>query len=272
MKKIMTRGDVFSLSYTDFIAFVNQTNVPPGSHSTLTRWIVNSDISESSRLIEFASTTGFSTLNICKKTGSTGLGIDISSQSVNTANLNAQKMGLAHRVRFEHSDATNHMLSGGFTHVIFGAALQFFPSPKKMLLHSLNAFDQQGKVLASPFYTMKDVPESLIIEAESVFGITPTNVRYKDVMNIYEGLRVEYEDRLDIIQESESELEHYCRSTIDRFKNNSNSSNIEVEEACFDRLMSIRVMSNILREYQKYSVLVLGYESEEYPSRYVELF
>lgn len=270
--KILNREAVFSLSYTDFVALVNQTNVPPGSYSTLTRWIKNSDIDETSRIVEFASTTGFSILNIAQRTGSTGLGIDISERSVERSKTNAKDMGLSGRISFEHYDATQYPLDNGFTHVIFGAALQFFPSPPDMLKHSLQAFKKEGKILVCPFYVERPVPDSILRDAESVFGITPTNAGYKDVVSIYEGLRIEYEDRLDIYMETEEELAHYCKSTIARLQNTVPTYSEEIIEACYDRLMGIKTMSNQLREYQKYCVMVLGYQSAEYPARYVELF
>ncbi|ABU73963.1 class I SAM-dependent methyltransferase [Vibrio campbellii] len=218
MSVICNRQDVFDLSYTDFVALVNQTNVPPGSYTTLTKWINNSNIDANSRIIEFASTTGFSILNIAESTNASGLGIDISEQSILRANANAKNMNLDQYVTFEHHDATKYSLNGGFTHAIFGAALQFFPSPKDMLQHSLKAFDKNGKVLVCPFYVNKQIPSSVLRDAESVFGITPTTEKYKEVVSIYEGLRVEYEDRLDIYMETERELAHYCKSTIDRLK------------------------------------------------------
>lgn len=272
MESKYTREDIFNLNYTDFVALVNQTNVPPGSYATLTRWIKNADIDSNSRIIEFASTTGFSILNIAQRTGASGMGIDISEKSVARANINAESFGLSDRVNFEFHDATQYPLRSDFTHSIFGAALQFFPSPADMLKHSLKAFHRQGKVLACPFYVSNPVPETLLRDAEGVFGITPTNAGYKDVVGIYEGLRVEYEDRLDICMETEAELVHYCNSTIDRLKAEQPSFSEEVFEACYDRLMSVRTMSNLLREYQEYSVMVLGYYEDEYPARYVELF
>jgi hypothetical protein len=40
----------------------------------------------------------------------------------------------------------------------------------------------------------------------------------------------------------------------------------------YDRLYEIKKMSNDLRPYQMYSVLVLRYRKAVYPNRFVELF
>jgi glycyl-tRNA synthetase (class II) len=91
-------------------------------------------------------------------------------------------------------------------------------------------------------------------------------------MKHYKDLEIVYEDRNELSQETEEELAHYCTSTVERAMTMLQLNNIEVKQAIYDRLYDIKKMSNDLRPYQRYSVLVLKYRSDIYPNRFVELF
>ncbi|NRF25479.1 methyltransferase domain-containing protein [Vibrio coralliilyticus] len=269
---LINEDTIDTISYTDFVALVNQTNVPPGSFSTLTKWRVNSNLNKESNILEAACTTGFSILNLINESGSKGVGIDISESSVKRASENAIKMGLENQARFLSMDATKFESEEKFTHVVVGAGLGFFPQPNLMINKIQSLFGDEGYLLASPFYVTKDIPSELIDEAQKVFGINPTNSSYKEVMELYKGFDIYYEDRLKPELETTSELAHYCDSTITRAcKINDVSSEI-IYKKMYDRLYKIKDLSNRLREYQEYSILVLKYERKEYPNRFVELF
>ena len=91
-------------------------------------------------------------------------------------------------------------------------------------------------------------------------------------MQLYNKFEIVYEDRNELIQETKDELEYYCRSTIDRACEIRNIKNKKVYKAMFERLFEVKEMSNDLRPYQRYSVLVLRFRKSVYPSRFVELF
>ncbi len=59
-KQEITPEFIKQLSYTDFVGFINQWNVLPGSYSTLSKWAIYSRMNKNSRLLEVACTTGFS--------------------------------------------------------------------------------------------------------------------------------------------------------------------------------------------------------------------
>lgn len=139
-------------------------------------------------------------------------------------------------------------------------------------MRSLGFLQDDGYILSSEFYVNSKIPLTLIRKAEKIFGITPTTVGYKEVMGIYEGLDVLYEDRNELIPETEIELQHYCESTISRACNMQGISDLSTRDMMFQRLYEIKLMSNLLRPYQNYNVLVLRYRKSTYPNRYVELF
>ncbi len=205
-------------------------------------------------------------------TGCSGLGFDLSEASIQAANLN--KKIYAPKIKFDYikSDGYKFESKGKFTHIIFGAALRFFPNPQRMLTRSFNFIEDMGYILSSEFYAVKKIPDSLIKQAEKTFDFTPTQISYKEVMKTYHGLEIIYEDKNTLTQEAEEEMHHYCRSTIDRAVKMINISNQDLYETIYNRLYRIKEVSNLLRPYQNYNVLITRYRKSIYPDRYIELF
>ena len=267
-----TVDEIRAMSYTDFVGWINQWNVLPGAFSALNKWRVFGSVDSTSRVLEVACTTGFSLREISKISGCSGLGFDISKLSVEAANKNKEMYAPESNISYVHSDGYEFNTDKKFSHVIFGAALRFFPNPDLMLMRTLGFLDDQARILSTEFYTVKDIPQDLIQEAKSVFGITPTTVPYKEVMKVYKGLDVLYEEKNAIEQETDEELDHYVVSTVERACREMEIEDERVRSEMYRRLMEIKVMSNKLRPYQNYNVLVLRYNKESYPARYVELF
>lgn len=272
MSKFLTKKYIDNLSYTDFVALINQTNVPPGSFNTLTRWRVNSDLSEKSNVFEIATTTGFSLLNTANVTGCTGTGVDICSASINKAIDNSKKMRLADKVKFFCHDATTFKSNEKFSHIILGASLGFFKDPQLALQNLTTLVEDNAYILASPFYVTKKMPAELVAKAQKILGIIPTTQNYKDIMKLYKEFEFYYEDRLSSFKETPDELKHYCQSTIERALQELGCTDNKVYDLLYKRLYDIRDVCNEIREYQNYSVLVLKYSRQNFSKRYVEFF
>lgn len=268
----ITSDFICGLSYTDFVGFVNQWNVLPGSYSTLSKWVVYSKMNENSCLLEVACTTGFSSRELATLTGCSGEGFDLSRSSIEMASYNKKRYAPKINFSYKVADGYHYKPQGKFTHIVVGASLKFFPDPKMMLNRCISMLNDGGYILASPFYVTRTIPDNLIKRAQKVFGITPTNVSYKEIMQLYNKFEIIYEDRNDSIQETKDELKHYCKSTIDRTCEIRDIKDQKMYKAMFERLFEVKKMSNDLRPYQKYSVLVLRFRKSVYPNRFVELF
>jgi ubiquinone/menaquinone biosynthesis C-methylase UbiE len=268
----MTPNDINNLSYTDFIGLINQWNVLPGAFTTLSKWIAFSHINSKSHILEVACTTGFSSMGITEFTGCSGIGIDISKSSIVQAIYNQKHYLGTERIKYKCADGYKFKSNEKFTHVVFGASLRFFPDPDKMLKKSLSLLTDPGFILSSEFFVNKKIPTYLVKRAKDIFDINVTQVGYKEVMKIYEGLEVVYEDKNKLIPETDEELKHYCKSTVDRAVKRLKLNDDKVYKTIFNRLYVIKEMSNLLRPYQNYNVLVLRYKKDIYPNRYIELF
>lgn len=260
------------LSYTDFIGLINQWNVLPGSYVTLSKWAKFSNLNHKSNLLEVACTTGFSSRELSLLSGCKGEGFDLSKKSVEMAIYNKKKY--APKIDFSYVTANGYEYKSKskFTHIVVGAALGFFPNPEQMLEKCIEMLKDGGYILAAPFYVTQPLPKVLVKRAQKVFEITPTQVSYKEIMRLYSKLEIFFEEKNTLTPETEEELHYYCKSTIDRACEMLKVKDKEIYKAMYGRLYEIKKMSNDLRPYQGYSVLVLKYRAAIYPNRFVELF
>lgn len=269
----MNAEHIKKLNYTDFIGLVNQWNVMPGAYETINRWATFGRVNQNSRILELACTTGFSSRELSLLTGCAGVGVDLSSASIEKAKTNYKLYAKDARLEYVVANAYDYIPEGKFSHLVIGAALRFFSDPKKLLERYIPNLEDTAYLLSAEFYIEESIPQLLMEKAKAVFGIYPTNVDYKTVMAVYEGLELFYEHRESPIPETPQELTYYCISTIEHTMALHTELNTqEIKQVLFDRLYEIKEMSNILRPYQKYSILVHRYRKQLYPRRFVELF
>lgn len=265
--------DLKKMPYTEFISFAHQWNIPPGSFVTLNEWAIFSRINKVSRILEIASTTGFSSREIARITGCSAVGIDICSSSVERAQFNHQLYAKNLDLEYICMDACDYKSEKKFTHIILGAALGFFENPEKMINNLKELLEDDGMILVSPYYLKGDkLPKDLIEKTKKVIEINPTNFDYYEAIKPYENFEVLYENRKEIIPETEEQMEKYSRDTINTACKFHNITDEEIIEYMYQRMYEIKNICNELHKYFGYSVIVLRYRKNIYPNRYVELF
>lgn len=257
--------------YTTFVGAINQWNVPPGAYDTLSRWRIFGSVDSDSDLLEIACTTGFSSRELARLSGCRAQGVDISHASIQMAKYNRMRYG-PENVEYEAQDAMVQPEVGSYTHIVVGAAGRFFEDEAAMVDRCTQLLRDEGMLLASPFFAQREVPAELIQQCHEVFGIEITTQPYEEVLRPYRGFEVLYEQRMQLRPEQSWELDHYVESTVQRFSSSAGVTDAETLRVVRQRLHRIREMSNRLREFQAYAVLVLGYRTLVYPDRFVERF
>lgn len=268
----MTVSEIKNMSYTQFVAFIDQWNVPPGALDTVNQWAVFGHVNSSSKVLEIACTTGLSSREISRITGCSSVGIDICEKSIESAKMNADIYGKGLHLDYKCADACKFETNEKFSHIILGASLAFFQTPNDMLNRLTTFLEDSGYILASPYYSRGVMPEGLICDCQRVIGITPTTTSYDDVRNIYADFEVVYEKRCTICVETKEQIEKYTRDTIARACELRDIKDSDVIRSMYDRLYEIKDISNELHRYQAYSVFVLRYLKNVYPNKFLELF
>ncbi len=268
----MNAADIKKMSYTQFIAFIDQWNVPPGALNTINQWSVFGHVTEKSKILEIACTTGLSSREIARLTGCSAVGIDICESSIESAKMNAAIYGKGLNLKYLCQDACNYKCEEKYTHLIIGAALGFFDNPKKMLNKLSSFFEQEGYILASPYYSSGTMPKELIEDCKRVIGIVPTTIGYDEMRDMYADFEVAYENRCSIKLETQKQIKKYVEDSIERACEIRNISDNELKKAMYSRLYEIKDVSNELHRYQAYSVMVLRYLKSVFPNKFLELF
>lgn len=264
--------DIQKMSYVDFVGFINQWNVLPGAFDTLNRWRVFANVTENSKILEIACTTGFSSRELSILTGASCYGIDTSATSIRSAIKNKEEYAPVKNLSYEIADALSFTKKSKFTHIIIGASLKFFSDQQVVVEKISRLLRKNGYLLASPFFTIKPIPQDLIKKARTIFGITITTESYKEIMWMYKDFEILYLEKRELVLETEKELKHYCTSTIERFHKANPGLTPDALSVAYKRLMKIKRMSNELRPYQGYVVLVLRARENSFSKRFVELF
>lgn len=273
IENISKANEIYEMSYTDFIGFINQWNVPPGAYKTIHEWVQFGYINKTSNILEVACTTGFSLRELSLLTQCSGLGIDISAVSIETANYNKEEYGSDLPISYELHDAREFETDIRYSHVVIGAALRFFEEPDTMITRLADNFLQDGgRILSNEFFSRSSIPDDLVVRSQQVFGITPTVVDFNEVMKPYCRLKRHYDQVHELRQETPEQLDHYCTSIVRRFSLHRSITSDEILQACYDRLLEIKTTSNELRRHQSYVTLVHQYTAREYGDRYTELF
>lgn len=272
MFKDLTCDKIYTMSYTDFVALINQWNVPPGSLSTINEWSVFGHVDRSSTVLEIACTTGFSSRELARLTNCTALGVDISAASIEAAKFNAEYYGKGLQLHYQCGDATAYQPEQKLTHVILGASLGFFNDPHGMLRRICSFFDQTGYILASPYFSKGTMPEQVKKDCRRVIGIEPTITPYEEIRDFYQDYETVYESRKDIVLETEQQMRKYTADTVTRACELRKIESDSLYQAMFNRLYEIKAVSNEIHRYQGYSVLVLRYMKSVFPNRFVEYF
>ncbi len=268
----MTVNEIKNMTYTQFVAYIDQWNVPPGALDTINQWAVFGHVNQNSNLLEIACTTGLSSREIARITGCSSTGIDICEESIKSAKMNAEIYGRGLNLKYLSGDACEFTTEERFSHIIIGASLGFFKEPKKMLDRITSFFGESGYLLASPYYSCGEMPDELKRDCQRVIGITPTTMSYDIVRDIYADFEVAYEKRCSIVLETKGQMEKYTYDSVQRTCELRGITDDSVKKAMYDRLYEIKDVSNELHRYQAYSVLVLRYLNGVYPNKFLELF
>lgn len=261
------------LCYTDFVAYVEQWNVPPGSLSTISEWKVFGGLDQESKVLEIACTTGFSGRELAKMTGCSVHGIDISQSSIEKAKKAAEIYAPECDLTYECIDFYDYVPLRKYTHIILGASIQFFSDRNKVIEKISELLVDGGIILASPYYLKnKPLNKELIQRAQKIIGIDPTNFDYYTAMDYYKNFEILYQSRKDIYPENLNQMEKYVSDTVARCCELNKIEDDEIKQRLYERLYEIKDVCNQLHVNHAYSVLVLRYTKKVYPRRFVELF
>lgn len=250
---------VRSLSYPDFVAFIGQANTPPGADATVRGWEEMARIDAGSHVLDLACSTGYSSRCLARRTGCSGLGIDLSRPALAVAESEARRAGLEARLRYIEANAAALPLpDAAFSHVVAGACFGFIHERERALDEVFRVLAAGGALCVASFHYRQEPPAELLDEVARAIGYRPDPAR---VLGYWQAF---FSRRFTLVDERRGSLEPYPEDAVERdvralVFEESEPLAVQppsVRDACFDRLLWTRRVLNEHRRYQGLSVTV----------------
>ncbi|HEX6977428.1 MAG TPA: methyltransferase domain-containing protein [Patescibacteria group bacterium] len=214
MNKITTEY-IKSLSYTDFISFIKETNRCPGGKDSIRRIVQNSFLGENSRILDVGSNTGFNSLEFAHITKSKVYGIDISESCVNESinTLNKDTEDVKKRVGFKVGSAYNIPFKDNFFDLVMcGGATSFMDNKNKAVSEYFRVLKPWGFLAVTQlFYSQKPPIEVM----NSVSKIINAKIKYLNkqdwlkIFNTNSDYELYYFEEFKFEDRTKKDLENY---------------------------------------------------------------
>lgn len=255
----MNKKLIPNMNYADFVAFIGQPNTPPGGMGTIDKWLSFTNISQSSHILDLACSTGFSSRAFAQKSGCTGVGIDISTDSINEARKKADALNLSRKLHYVTGDATSLPFKDNyFSHVLGGCNFAFIQGRDVARKECARVLVEEGKLLVSNFYYHTKPSEELLDKVKESINFRPSGAWTWDWWQEF------YRNDFTLVKSEKTTLEIFDEEYIQRITSDfifHESPNLigkpkELKDACYERLCHIRKILNEHRKYQGYSIEV----------------
>ena len=249
---LLTEKQIGKMCLFDIVNFLKLSFPVPGGDAVIDFWIQETSINTFSKILDVACSTGFISRSIVKKTGCSGIGIDIDPHAINVANSIKEEEHLDNLLSYSVQDMAQLHFGNSirFSHILFGNALAFIEEKNRNKAISIfsDYLLEDGLLLVnSMFYKDKGNP-SVIADLATMIGL-----------KVHENCNYEYWNELlekKFILIIEGEMDNVSNYYIDEdlvrlYVEESLSSSKafrrlpnHIQKCFFNRLLTIRVKSN----------------------------
>ena len=214
MSKI-TKDYVKSLSYTDFISFIKETNRCPGGKDSIRRIVQNSFLDKDSKILDVGSNTGFNSLEFAHITKSNVYGIDISEscveESINTLDKDTEEV--KKRVSFKVGSAYDIPFEENFFDLVMcGGATSFMDNKNKAVSEYFRVLKPWGFLAVTQLFYSQKPPNQVL---DSVSKIINAKIKYLnkqdwlDIFNTNSNYELYYFKEFKFKDKTEKDLNEY---------------------------------------------------------------
>lgn len=187
MNKI-TKEYIKTLSYTDFISFIKETNRCPGGKSSIREIAQNTFMNQESRILDVGSNTGFNSLEFAHITKASVYGIDVSENCVKEATslLAIDKENIKKRVTFNVGSAYEIPFEDGyFDLVMCGGATSFMENKNKAVSEYFRVLKPWGFLATTQLFYSQKPPKRLLSTVSNIIGAQIKYLTKDDWLNIF---------------------------------------------------------------------------------------
>ena len=257
MSESLGPADIRELSYVDFMAFLDETNRPPGGKTAVRELIRRANVRERDLVLDVGCNTGFVSFELSRVAECPVVGVDVSETMIERATARLER-GHAREgvpVTFMRGDATQlPFATGSFDRVVCGGSTPFVSDPLAALREYRRVVRDWGFVAELNFYYESSPPASLLTELAERLGTEIEPWTLDDWLSRYDEAGFE---RYDVVtnpveQVTRTDIDEYVDRMVER-----HAYDTAVEAAIRTRLVELMDLFNRNHEHLQYGVFVL---------------
>lgn len=211
----ITKEYIKSLSYTDFISFIRETNRCPGGKNSIREIVQNTFVEQNSMILDVGSNTGFNSLEFAHITKSKVYGIDISESCVNEANniLSKDTEDVKKRVAFKVGSAYDIPFEDGyFDLVMCGGATSFMDDKVKAVSEYFRVLKPWGFLATTQLFYSKKPQRKVLDTVSKIIGIQIKYLNKNDWLSI-----LSTDNKYELYYFKEYKFENKSKKDIEKY-------------------------------------------------------
>lgn len=265
----ITKEYIKSLSYTDFISFIKESNRCPGGKSSIRKIVQNTFVDQNSKILDVGSNTGFNSFEFAHITKSMVYGIDISVSCVNEANstLNKDIEDVKERILFKEGSAYNIPFDDEyFDLVMCSGATSFMNDKDKAVSEYFRVLKPWGFLAATQLFYSKEPPKEVLDAVSTIIGVQIKYLNKDDWLNILNTNNkheLYYFKEYKFESKSKKDIEEYVKMFLQ--KPHIAKLDEEIKKEIYDKWFSYMTTFTENNEYLSYFIALFrkNYYPEE---------
>jgi ubiquinone/menaquinone biosynthesis C-methylase UbiE len=248
--------EIETMSYVEFISFIEEINRPPGGLTTVYQWIQNCFINKDDLLLEVGSNTGFTSVEIARITKCNIIGIELVEDAIQVARNWVKQENLCN-VDFLSGNVEKLVFDNEhFTKIICGGALSFVENRRKAIKECWRVLKNGGMLGASPFYYTQKPPKALIDQLSFILSSKIELWDQSYWLNLFSenGFEIYFQKDFSAPTTSKEQIEQYANNVVECNLNNLSNTKKEVVKK---RIANIMLLFNENHNYLGYSVICM---------------
>jgi len=254
MNKI-TPQKIKKMPYIEFMAFLEETNRPPGGKNSIRLAAQNCFIAKDSKVLDIGCNTGYCSFEIAHLIKCCVIGIDASREMIKTAKKFQKVDPLGYLIKFIIADAARLPFKNNtFDVVISGGSTAFMDDKEKALKEYKRVLKPWGFIADINFFYKIRPPIKLIEKLNNLMNINikPWDINYW--LDIYNKCNLEkyFIYTNDVKQVKRERIKNYCLEMTRQKKLNK-----ETKKELVKRLTNAMTLFNENHKYLAYAIFIL---------------
>jgi ubiquinone/menaquinone biosynthesis C-methylase UbiE len=257
----VTTKDIEQMNYTDFIAYLKETNRCPGGKKTIRRIREILHIDGNTRILDVGSNTGFTSLELAHITPAKISGIEISEACIVESNrlLATDTENVKARVTFQLASAYDIPFEDNtFDIIMVGGATSFMAKKDRAISEYFRVLKPWGILVMSPL-TYHTTPPEKVVEEVGIAIANPIKPMVKEdwirmTKETVKDFEVYFEESHTLSSRSDEDIAEY----VEYFINKDHIKNVseDVKNSIREKWKKILKVFNENHRYLGYDIIM----------------